>query len=68
MPSRASIATGLFTTYTGVNINGIPLDSSFNTIPKYLKGNGYYTVLLGKNHDTYLQGSVPEFNFFIGLH
>jgi len=64
-PSRASIATGLFTTKTGVYANELFLDSSFTTIPKVFKQNGYYTALVGKNHNTFLNGEIPEFNYWL---
>ena len=62
-PSRASIATGLFTLKTGVTLNLIPLDTNLTTIPKVLKAHGYYTALLGKNQEIFEQGAVSEFNY-----
>ncbi|HUM46939.1 MAG TPA: sulfatase-like hydrolase/transferase [Chitinophagales bacterium] len=64
-PSRATIATGLFTLKTGVTTNNNYLDPSYVTIPEVLQDNGYYTALVGKNHLTFLQGDVPEFNYYL---
>jgi len=64
-PSRASIATGLFTTKTGVTSNDLFLDSSYTTIPKVFQQNGYYTALVGKNHNTFLNGTTSEFDYYL---
>lgn len=64
-PSRASIATGLFTLETGVVNDNIALDTTFMTLPAVMKEHGYYSALVGKNHETFLQGSVPEFNYYL---
>ncbi|MEO6167851.1 MAG: sulfatase-like hydrolase/transferase [Chitinophagales bacterium] len=64
-PSRATIATGLFTLKTGVTTNNNFLNPSFVTVPEVLQDNGYYTALVGKNHLTFLQGDVPEFNYYL---
>src|SRR4030095_4083941 len=63
-PSRATIATGLFTLKTGVTENGIKMDSSFVTIPEVLNDHNYYTALVGKNHGTFLNGSNSEFKYY----
>ncbi|MBX7107784.1 MAG: sulfatase-like hydrolase/transferase [Chitinophagales bacterium] len=64
-PSRATIATGLFTLKTGVTDNLKPLNPNFQTIPKVLGANGYYTALVGKNEGTFLLGDVPEFQYYL---
>ena len=64
-PSRATIATGLFTLKTGVTDNLKPLNPNFQTIPKVLGANGYYTALVGKNEGTFLLGDVPEFAYYL---
>lgn len=64
-PSRATIATGLFTLKTGVYTNSNALDTNFVTVPKVLGANGYYTALVGKNHATFLRGAEPEFDYYL---
>ena len=64
-PSRASIATGLFTLKTGLVENGMLLDTNFMTVPKVLQQNGYYTALVGKNHGVFLNGKQAEFNYYL---
>lgn len=67
-PSRASIATGLFTLKTGVLENGTSLDTSKTTFPEILHDNGYYTALIGKNHNTFLQDGKDEFDYSLESH
>ncbi len=67
-PSRASIATGLFTLKTGVFENGTSLDTSKTTFPQVLHDNGYYTALIGKNHNTFLQDGKDEFDYSLESH
>ncbi|MGB3074277.1 MAG: sulfatase-like hydrolase/transferase [Chitinophagales bacterium] len=67
-PSRASIATGLFTLKTGVFENGTSLDTSKTTFPEILHNNGYYTALIGKNHNTFLQEGKDEFDYSLESH
>lgn len=64
-PSRATIATGLFTLKTGVKDNKGGLDPSFVTIPEVLGTNGYYTALVGKDHRTFFIDDIPEFEYFL---
>ncbi|MBK9732823.1 MAG: sulfatase-like hydrolase/transferase [Chitinophagaceae bacterium] len=64
-PSRATIATGLFSLKTDVLNNKQGLDTTFVTVPEVLRPNGYYTALVGKNHRTFLQGSISEFNYYL---
>ncbi len=64
-PSRAAIATGLFPLKNGVTTNKQALNPNFETVPEVLRENGYYTALVGKNHRTFLQGDVPEFNYYL---
>ncbi len=64
-PSRATIATGLFTLKTGVKDNKGGLDPSFVTIPEVLGANGYYTALVGKDHRTFFLDDIPEFEYFL---
>lgn len=64
-PSRATIASGLFTLNTGVIRNGGTLDTNIITVPQVLKNNGYYTALVGKNHGTFLNRAEPEFNYYL---
>ncbi|MBA2407773.1 MAG: sulfatase-like hydrolase/transferase, partial [Chitinophagales bacterium] len=65
VPSRATIATGLSALKTGVNYNNNVLDPDFITVPEVLKDHGYYTALIGKNHHTFLNGSDPEFDYYM---
>lgn len=67
-PSRAAIATGLFTLKNGVLENGSALDTSFTTFPEVLHQNGYYTALVGKNHSTFLQDGKQEFDYSLESH
>lgn len=64
-PSRATIATGLFTLQTDVKDNKGGLDPAFVTIPEVLGENGYYTALVGKDHRTFFIDEVPEFEYFL---
>ncbi|MCY7409394.1 MAG: sulfatase-like hydrolase/transferase [Chitinophagales bacterium] len=64
-PSRASIATGLSTFHTGVRDNQTLLDTNYYTLPEVLGDNGYYTAMLGKNHQTFALGDNPEFDFYM---
>lgn len=67
-PSRAAIASGLFTLKTGVLENGYELDTSITTIPQVLQQYGYYTALIGKNHGTFLQDGKDEFDYSLESH
>lgn len=67
-PSRAAIATGLFTMKTGVIENGTELDTSKTTIPQIMQQHGYYTALIGKNHGTFLQDGKDEFDYSLESH
>ncbi|MEO5673568.1 MAG: sulfatase-like hydrolase/transferase [Chitinophagales bacterium] len=51
-PSRATIATGMYTNHHGVfdNQNQASLNPDLPLLPAILKDNGYYTALIGKNH------------------
>jgi N-acetylglucosamine-6-sulfatase len=64
-PSRATIATGLFTLKTGVGGNAFKLNESFYTVPEVLGDNGYYTALVGKNHGTFVLGANAEFDYYM---
>ncbi|HUM47749.1 MAG TPA: sulfatase-like hydrolase/transferase, partial [Chitinophagales bacterium] len=67
-PSRAAIATGLFTLKNGVFENGSELDTSFTTLPQVLQQHGYYTALVGKNHGTFLIDGKDEFDYSLESH
>ncbi|MBP9884069.1 MAG: sulfatase-like hydrolase/transferase [Chitinophagales bacterium] len=67
-PSRAAIATGLFTLKTGVIENGTELDTSVTTLPQVMQQHGYYTALIGKNHGTFLQDGKDEFDYSLESH
>ena len=49
-PSRAVILTGKFSHINGFRMNGDIFDGSQPTLPKYLKGAGYNTSIVGKRH------------------
>jgi N-acetylglucosamine-6-sulfatase len=54
-PSRATIATGVYSHRHGVHDNVHPylLDTSLPLLPKILNQAGYWTAMVGKTHDLY---------------
>jgi N-acetylglucosamine-6-sulfatase len=54
-PSRATIATGVYTVRHKVydNIHPYLLDSSLAVLPQVMNQNGYYTAMVGKTHQIY---------------
>lgn len=58
-PSRACIATGMYSSRTGVISNSTQssLNPNLALLPQILHDNGYYTALLGKNHDIFNDSS-----------
>lgn len=49
-PSRSSILTGMYPTCTRAQNLHDKLPSQVTLFPDYLQENGYYTMLVGKNH------------------
>jgi len=63
MPSRATIATGLYPSMHRVWCNGVPLSTQQVTLADVLSGHGYHTALIGKAHFTPF-GAPPVERFF----
>jgi len=58
-PGRATIATGTYTcrNYVYDNVHPFLLNPDLPLLPEILHNNGYYTALVGKNHDIYTYGN-----------
>jgi arylsulfatase A-like enzyme len=66
-PSRATIATGVYTHRHGVfdNVNQRLLDPALPLLPKVLHDHGYTTALVGKNHSIFDYNEGEYFDYWL---